>query len=531
MGFFIFAKINFMRFIFLLLVIVTSSCASVEKHNAMINQPIAPEKLKQDVDFIQHKITKYHPDLYRYISQKDLNQKFDSLKQHISQPLTSFEFYEQLMPTLVTIKQGHITALPIQKKFTKKQSNAEKKKGFNPLVHLDFETFNDKLYIIENRAKTADLQLGDEVISMNHIPVDNLLTRVKKLYASDGFNTTLYNRFSAKYLPSYFSMKYGVQDSILFDIKRRDTLHQVWLYRKDKKNIEKIEPKKWTKFQKDSIKLVENEHEMRGYNPKNKKYNRNFNYITPDSSVAHLKIRSFSEGNFKKFYKKTFLSLKNNNSKQLIIDLRDNGGGRLSEITELYSYLTRDSTFVMVEKQKVTQKTSMFQIRYFAGGGVVSKFFRAVSAPLFYPVVYFKTVKDKDQYYFSTKFWKPQTIKENAFQGEVFVLTNGNSFSASSILSAQLQGHNIASIIGEETGGAYNSTVAGLMPMYVLPNSKAKVRFGLQEISPTVQSKIDGRGIFPDVEIIPTLEDRLQQKDPEIDYILQRFKINHSVTQ
>jgi C-terminal processing protease CtpA/Prc len=56
-----------------------------------------------------------------------------------------------------------------------------------------------------------------------------------------------------------------------------------------------------------------------------------------------MKIRSFNKGDFRPFTKKAFENW--HKSKTLILDLRDNGGGRLNEIVDLYSYLA-DSTCV-----------------------------------------------------------------------------------------------------------------------------------------------------------------------------------------
>ena len=38
------------------------------------------------------------------------------------------------------------------------------------------------------------------------------------------------------------------------------------------------------------------------------------------------------------------------------------------------------------------------------------------------------------------------------------------------------------------------------------------------------QSEIDGRGIFPDKEIIPSIEDKISNKDPEIEWVLEDIK-------
>jgi hypothetical protein len=43
-------------------------------------------------------------------------------------------------------------------------------------------------------------------------------------------------------------------------------------------------------------------------------------------------------------------------------------------------------------------------------------------------------------------------------------------------------------------------------------------------MAPHHKTEIKGRGIFPDKEIIPTLEDRLKGNDPELSWILKDIK-------
>jgi C-terminal processing protease CtpA/Prc len=57
-----------------------------------------------------------------------------------------------------------------------------------------------------------------------------------------------------------------------------------------------------------------------------------------------MKIRSFNKGDLT--FTKKARKIDSYKSKTLILDLRDNGGGRLNEI-DLYSYLA-DSTFVFL---------------------------------------------------------------------------------------------------------------------------------------------------------------------------------------
>jgi hypothetical protein len=64
------------------------------------------------------------------------------------------------------------------------------------------------------------------------------------------------------------------------------------------------------------------------------------------------------------------------------------------------------------------------------------------------------------------------------------------------------------------------------MPVVELPHSELKIRIGLMMMAPHHKTEIKGRGIFPDKEIIPTLEDRLKGNDPELSWILKDIKIN-----
>ena len=59
------------------------------------------------------------------------------------------------------------------------------------------------------------------------------------------------------------------------------------------------------------------------------------------------------------------------------------------------------------------------------------------------------------------------------------------------------------------------------MPILTLPNSKLPFRIGLQDIRPYHKTEEFGRGIMPDKEIIPTIEQIENNEDPELEWILQ----------
>ncbi|NHN27537.1 peptidase S41 [Flavobacterium jejuense] len=503
--------------------ILLIKCGSVSKHNASLLEPISPKELQKDVDYTYRKLQKMHPQLYLYIDKEQLDFKFDSLKKSIKTPLTSYEFYTKLSPVVAEIKQGHTFTYPNVKKYTKEEKK-QLQKETGCFSQFKYEIFNDKLYIIENNSKVKAIQVGDEITQINSKPVDSILKAYKARITSDGYNTTFQDKMIARRFGTYYSYNKGVLDSVKLELNNEATF---WIKRIKKDTIaatSKKDSKKLTKIEKDSLIKINKEKSKYGYNKATKKNNRTLTFIEKDSTTALLSIKGFTIGNFKRFYKETFELLKKAKTKNLIIDLRNNFGGRLTEIDDLYSYLTTDSTYQFVNPSQVTKRTSLLKNDYFKGSKPISYVVKGILSPIYYSYMFFKVRKNEKGGYYVNLNAKEKKAKENKFEGTVYVLINGGSFSASSILATKLKGTNRATFIGEETGGEYNGTVAGFMPKIELPHSKAQIRIGLLYVSALEKTTVKGHGIYPDVTIVPTIEDRINNNDPELNYVLDDIK-------
>lgn len=520
------------HFLTFCIIVLLSSCSSVKNHNRHLNDLKSETALKKDVDYTYKKLKKLHPNLYWYVSKEKLDYKFDSLKATITKPMTSFDFYKKIAPVVNEVRQGHMMVYPDTKQLTKKETKALAKKGTGPFSQFEFQLFDDKLYVIKNKSSDKSIKIGAEVVAVDGKSTNFLMDDYKNLFTSDGYNKTYYKYKLAKGFGGFYTNENGLRDSLLYNFKYKDSVKTVWIKRQAHDSLKagiadsigKVIPKakkKLTDLDKARKKSEKKKKSTFGYNEETKTYNRNLKFIEADSSVAIMKINAFAIGNYHAFYKESFEKIKSNGTKTLIIDLRNNPGGRLSEIADLYSYLS-DTTSVFADKSEVATKTSLLSGDYFKGGGPGIKILKGVFYPFYIGYTFFKVKKTDDgKYYYATKESKQQNSKANGFKGKVYVLINGGSFSASCVLSSNLQGSKRATFVGEETGGAYNGTVAGRMPLIELPKSKLKIRLGLMLIAPYYKTDIEGRGIFPDVAILPTLEDKINDVDPEMNWILE----------
>ena len=520
-------------FLSFFLLTVLFSCKSAKKHNEQITKLHSVAELHNDVDKLYQQLKRHHPKLYQYTSKAKLDFKFDSLKTSITTPIDSRAFYKKIAPVVVYVKQGHVSVSSASKWFTKKERKQLKKKKFE-FYDLDFDYLEGKLWVKDYRGKDSTL-VGNEIVSINEEPASKLVETYKTRLSSDGYNTTLHNRLVSKGFSVFYYRDKGYVDSLKVAFKSKDSLFTKMFKRIDKKekkekladttSAEKVKLKKLSKEEKKANKLAKRkrkkDNKKYGYLGKRNQYTRNFSFKGKDSAVAYMKLRSFTNGNYKKFYKASFSKIDSAKTKHFILDLRDNGGGRISEIDYLYSYLT-DKDYQFITESEVTSRTPFLKSIM---ANTTPNSLKVTSA-LLYPIVathnLLKTRKrDGKLYYKFNQHTKIKPPNELNYKNRMYVLINGNSFSASSLLSTHLKANKRATFVGEETGGAYNGTVAGIYKIYELPTSKIKVRMGLMQIEAPQKQSPDGYGIKPDVEILPNLKDTQSNIDTELEWVLK----------
>jgi hypothetical protein len=327
--------------------------------------------LKKDVDFAYKKLEKLHPKFFG-ISLKKLDYKFDSLKQTINKPLKPNEFYLKLAPVIADVREGHLRLIPLEKRFTKKETKKLKnQKG--TLGRLNYVIENNHLYVKDNTEKVGNLKVGTEILTINNVPVSQILEKYRPLVTSDGYNTT-YQKYSlARRFNTYFTLEYGILDSLKVETKLKDSLQTVVLKEKQKpkprrkkknktKNLhKKRKPKVIIQLQKVSTEI---------YNFWQKTVLWRYqNQIVFWNLLQEVLQRNFS-------------TLKKAKTQYLIIDIRDNLGGSLAEINNLYTYFAKEK-FKFIKDIEVSSRTSILSTDYLSNFPTLTKPLGVISYPLY----------------------------------------------------------------------------------------------------------------------------------------------------
>ncbi|GAB3419491.1 S41 family peptidase [Niabella aquatica] len=234
--------------------------------------------------------------------------------------------------------------------------------------------------------------------------------------------------------------------------------------------------------------------------------------INIDSGYAIMQLNSFSgQLQLKRFFRRSFSTLKKEQIKNLIIDLRLNGGGRVDNANYLLRRLTDknykagDSLYATAAKLKYNPYIhNSFWVNLFIRANTNNKNGRR----------HFR--------YFERHLFKPK--KHNHFNGQVYLLSGGRSYSASTMVLGILKGQPHVTIVGEPSGGAAYGNSAWQIPMATLPETAVRLRFPLFRYVMNKSLPHDGRGVQPDIYAGTNLEAIRMGRDYKMDKVKKLIK-------
>lgn len=519
-------------YLFVLLYVLTLlSCANVEKYNRFIETPLAVEAMQDDINYVEHNLWKMHPDLFLYVREDQLKTKFDSLRAAIRQPLLPNQFQLALAAVLSQVRQGHMTLSPLISKFDPKgKDKVRYQKSKGPFSQLGFHWQENTLYLSKNGTADSTLIVGSKILAIEGVQPQNLYTKYRPTFTSDGYNTTFIDQAFERLLPRYYQLELGYRDSIGVLFSRADSTYMRTVVRRfetaEQKGKVGVKHAATEKKDKPAEKKSDTKKQRKifGYNANLKRMSKQLSFpVKGDSTVALLKVADFSYGRPKEAYRRIFDRLELCSVQYLILDLRGNLGGRLSDVRELYSYLVEADKYQFVQPAVITSKFNLpfYQVKGLPGWSypVLSPFILSGAV-----VSWAKTFSKDGLNYTHLTGSKIEKSKADRYRGDLFVLIDGGTFSAASLIATNLKVGKRAIFFGEETGGAASGTVAGVLPVLKLPNSHLRWRFGLMDVKPYYQVNEAGRGIMPDVPVVRSVDDVIKGKDPVLDKVLKAIK-------
>ncbi len=484
--------------IFLLLfVLLLYSCASTKSYNPQ--KKFSVQQLQEDYSLLRNILETKHPSLYWYTGKDSMDMYFEKYYAAIKDSMTEQQFgWKILAPLTDKIHCGH-TSFGRSKAYNKWAAD----KKF-PSFPLFMKVWNDTMAVTKNlNRKDSILKRGTLITSINGLRNQELKEVMFNYMTEDGYaNNVNYLRLSNNF-PYYHRNIFGVSRTYAvtyLDSAGKEQLKNIPAFEMIVDSSKKI---------KDSV--------LTTRQPRDKKQTRQKKLLELRSlavdtanNTAIITINTFSSGSLRKFYRQTFRYIKKTGIANVVLDIRSNGGGRIRLSTLLTKYVSRTNFKVADTSFAVTKSLRPYS-KYIKDGFVNNL------------GLFFLTKKNKDGLYhfghWERKTYKPK--KQNHYGGNLYVLINGNTFSAAALFSNAVKGQPGVMFVGEETGGGWHGNNGILIPDIILPNTSLKVRLPLFRLVQYNHKPKDGRGIEPDIFIGTNYDALLKGIDHKMKVVME----------
>ena len=432
-------------------------------------EKISPKNLKNDVDFLIGKYEKIHPNLYTYTDKNSFTLKVEKLKNDITDSLTSLDFWMKLAPIINELKDGH----------TSVSSN-----------YVDVDLYFKKYNSSEYRYLPFSVFIIDSIIYLRETYENNSIS-IKKGAIIKSIN----GHSASEILKKLIDYKSGERLIYRLHYVQRTFLWDFTLFFPSVKyKVNYIENGKL----KTAILNGITENETNIYSNKVFPELPDYTFELLDKNIGYLELdacRNYEK--FKTFLDSTFTIISQKGIKNLIIDIRKNGGGNTDLNELLFSYLY-NNPFNSYSSIKVKVTDDIRKLNEF----------------------YFQFTIDTTINLETYK--KNTTLNQILFSGDVYLLTSTFTFSSGTYCAMLFKDYNIGTIVGQETGGlpsGFGDSFAFKLPYSGLNASVSYKCF----VRPSGEN--NDRGVIPDIPIKYSIDDLLTDKDLEMDYVLKRINI------
>lgn len=457
-----------------------------------------PDHMQKDLLKFKTALIKTHPGIYEYQTPEEFEKFMNHLISETSKPLKAKTFYKLVLKLIANVHDAHTNAHSF-----KKLGEAFKKQK-----RLPFQVFikNQRIFIVRNMSDKS-IPEGSEIISIEGDLSNYIVSEMLKHYSSDGLSTSgMEHYLGVSYLS--FSKTYP----IVFEAKPR--YHITY---KDY-NTREIVTKTIASISREEYL----ETELRKYDTNSNKFKEKaFDFkINEEENYAYLQITRFFKDSFQEpestypdFYKECFKEIENKEIKHLIIDLRDNDGGKLSNAAHLLRYFVNKP---FTPTNEITTK------------GNDEYYLKAIGDTLSFDSDFGLERKvngdykvTKSDYLTELKVLEP--IDKYNYDGKIIVLIDGGAASAGGAGPAILQEYTDAVFIGSETFGTAG-VGNGINKTYVYGDyTEVAISIPLMHSNIAINEHLKRRGVLPDYEITNSIHNIINNEDIILEFALKKL--------
>ena len=458
----------------------------------------SPQAVCQDLKTMENVLKKNHPSLYWYTTPAQLDSAFQQAYAAVRDSMNEASVRNLFNEVSGTIRCGHTSV-----RHSKQYNHYIAWKSVSGFP-LGIKIVDDSTTIVTSNLNRKDslLTRGVKIVGVNGLSSKQLIDTLYPLVPVDGYA----HNFSYQTLSNNFTRFYNSRFSY-------DTLYPIQYI--DSNGIIRTITRKYYNRYSDTSQLYMSFRKAAKIVPPTKMLRkemlRSF-WIDTGGTYAMMRINTFSRDIPSAYIRKKFKLLKKKKVPHLILDLRNNGGGLISR-SLLMARMIQPGSFQYVDSIVSPYRTLK---RPAIGEGKIT-YRHCINLGM-----RFLSKKNKHGYYlfkvFTNKKYRPH---RHHYEGKVWVLTGGSSFSATSMLLANIKGLPNVQIIGEETGGVAYGNNGVFIPDLILPNTKLRMRLPTYRIINNIHYPNNGKGVLPDVEIKPTRLSVLYNQDIKMEKAIE----------
>ncbi|NRA31067.1 MAG: hypothetical protein HRU11_12505, partial [Parvularculaceae bacterium] len=457
---------------------------------------LSAEAAARDLALAKEALERIHPGYDRYADKADLDRAWRRLEREAEDGADATELYLGLSGLLADIRCDHTKA-------ELSPDMAEAREADPVYLPFHFKIFDNRMFV-EAADPATGLRRGDQILRIDGDRTARRLNAARPFMAVDGFTDHVRDlslERTSEYYGSgflHFDAMLEPDDSkVVLRVKtpgeRARTVELDRIGYADWRAIK--QEKRWTNFSDPGSVTLE--------------------MVSED--VAILSVETFV--NYRtpvspsKIYGPLFAKLKDESVGTLIVDVRRNGGGSTDAMAGLIARLTREDDNRVLTN--VWVKTYDFDglrehIRTWDP--------RALDPD---PALFTERADGTfDVAPVANDQLLPFDQADDAFEGDIIILTSGRNASGVTQMYSVLAGQDGITLVGEETGGSQEGVTAGLLWFLELPESELVVRIPWFFQRTGVKDPVPGKGFIPDVIAPTTYHSWLNNEDAALEAAL-----------